>query len=60
MASARQEDGNVRGIRIAIDRGGTFTDCVGNSGSGRMEDDVVRLFLVPCLYPLIFSPFVRS
>jgi len=30
-----------RGIRIAIDRGGTFTDCVGNPGSGRMEDDVV-------------------
>ena len=30
-----------RGIRIAIDRGGTFTDCVGNPGSGNMEDDVV-------------------
>ncbi|KAF1816399.1 hypothetical protein P152DRAFT_428433 [Eremomyces bilateralis CBS 781.70] len=30
-----------RGIRIAIDRGGTFTDCVGNPGTGRMEDDVV-------------------
>ncbi|KAI1933783.1 hypothetical protein LOZ66_006291 [Ophidiomyces ophidiicola] len=29
------------GIRIAIDRGGTFTDCVGNPGSGRFEDDVV-------------------
>ncbi|MDI1489919.1 MAG: hypothetical protein OHK93_001118 [Ramalina farinacea] len=29
------------GIRIAIDRGGTFTDCVGNSGSGKMEDDIV-------------------
>ncbi|KAL1311549.1 hypothetical protein AAFC00_001669 [Neodothiora populina] len=29
------------GIRIAIDRGGTFTDCVGNAGSGKMEDDVV-------------------
>ncbi|OQO11451.1 Uncharacterized protein B0A48_03178 [Cryoendolithus antarcticus] len=29
------------GIRIAIDRGGTFTDCVGNPGSGRMEDDVI-------------------
>ena len=29
------------GIRIAIDRGGTFTDCVGNPGTGRMEDDVV-------------------
>ncbi|KAL9623623.1 MAG: hypothetical protein Q9160_002079 [Pyrenula sp. 1 TL-2023] len=30
-----------RGIRIAIDRGGTFTDCVGNPGSGRLEDDIV-------------------
>ncbi|QIW98729.1 hypothetical protein AMS68_004247 [Peltaster fructicola] len=30
-----------QGIRIAIDRGGTFTDCVGNPGSGKMEDDVV-------------------
>ncbi|KAJ9226833.1 hypothetical protein DTO027B5_2049 [Paecilomyces variotii] len=30
-----------RGIRIAIDRGGTFTDCIGNSGSGKLEDDVV-------------------
>ena len=30
-----------RGIRIAIDRGGTFTDCVGNPGSGRMEDDII-------------------
>ncbi|KAF4636988.1 hypothetical protein G7Y89_g1087 [Cudoniella acicularis] len=30
-----------RGIRIAIDRGGTFTDCVGNPGTGRMEDDVI-------------------
>ena len=29
------------GIRVAIDRGGTFTDCVGNPGSGKMEDDVV-------------------
>ncbi|KAI5815672.1 Hydantoinase B/oxoprolinase-domain-containing protein [Pyronema omphalodes] len=29
------------GIRIAIDRGGTFTDCVGNSGSGKLEDDVI-------------------
>ncbi|KAF1820577.1 uncharacterized protein K489DRAFT_323635 [Dissoconium aciculare CBS 342.82] len=38
------EDGTTaggRGIRIAIDRGGTFTDCVGNPGSGKMEDDVV-------------------
>ncbi|GAB7344536.1 hypothetical protein MBLNU457_2362t1 [Dothideomycetes sp. NU457] len=30
-----------RGIRVAIDRGGTFTDCVGNPGTGKMEDDVV-------------------
>ncbi|KAJ5341618.1 hypothetical protein N7541_010742 [Penicillium brevicompactum] len=30
-----------KGIRIAIDRGGTFTDCVGNPGSGRLEDDIV-------------------
>ena len=29
------------GIRIAIDRGGTFTDCVGNPGTGKMEDDVL-------------------
>lgn len=28
-------------LRIAIDRGGTFTDCIGNPGSGRQEDDVV-------------------
>ena len=34
-------DAGERGIRIAIDRGGTFTDCVGNPGSGKMEDDVV-------------------
>ncbi|TKA73982.1 Uncharacterized protein B0A55_05573, partial [Friedmanniomyces simplex] len=30
-----------RGIRIAIDRGGTFTDCVGNPGTGAMADDVL-------------------
>ncbi|KAK5137126.1 hypothetical protein LTR08_000631 [Meristemomyces frigidus] len=30
-----------RGIRIAIDRGGTFTDCVGNPGTGKMADDVL-------------------
>jgi 5-oxoprolinase (ATP-hydrolysing) len=30
-----------RGIRIAIDRGGTFTDCVGNPGTGKMEDDIL-------------------
>ncbi|RPB29596.1 putative 5-oxo-L-prolinase [Terfezia boudieri ATCC MYA-4762] len=31
----------VKGIRIAIDRGGTFTDCVGNPGTGKLEDDVL-------------------
>ncbi|KAI5807475.1 Hydantoinase B/oxoprolinase-domain-containing protein [Peziza echinospora] len=31
----------ARGIRIAIDRGGTFTDCVGNPGTGKLEDDVI-------------------
>jgi 5-oxoprolinase (ATP-hydrolysing) len=30
-----------RAIRIAIDRGGTFTDCVGNPGSGKMEHDII-------------------
>jgi len=30
-----------QGIRIAIDRGGTFTDCVGNPGTGNMDDDVI-------------------
>ncbi|RPA93732.1 hypothetical protein L873DRAFT_1815448 [Choiromyces venosus 120613-1] len=30
-----------KGIRIAIDRGGTFTDCVGNPGTGKLEDDVL-------------------
>ncbi|KAL8973478.1 MAG: hypothetical protein Q9197_002282 [Variospora fuerteventurae] len=43
---ANQECG---GIRIAIDvslsilhqRGGTFTDCVGNPGTGAMKDDVI-------------------
>ncbi|EER43446.1 5-oxoprolinase [Histoplasma capsulatum H143] len=30
-----------RGIRISIDRGGTFTDCVGNPGSGKLENDIV-------------------
>lgn len=29
------------GIKIAIDRGGTFTDCIGNPGTGKQEDDVV-------------------
>ncbi|KAJ5295187.1 hypothetical protein N7508_010008 [Penicillium antarcticum] len=31
----------VQGISIAIDRGGTFTDCVGNPGTGCLEDDIV-------------------
>lgn len=31
---------NNQTIRIAIDRGGTFTDCIGNPGSGKIEDDV--------------------
>ncbi|KAF2791657.1 hypothetical protein K505DRAFT_376607 [Melanomma pulvis-pyrius CBS 109.77] len=35
------EEISSRGIRIAIDRGGTFTDCVGNPGSGKMEDDIL-------------------
>ncbi|KAK2782477.1 hypothetical protein FQN52_000910 [Onygenales sp. PD_12] len=30
-----------QGIRISIDRGGTFTDCVGNPGSGKLEDNVI-------------------
>ncbi|RMY86625.1 hypothetical protein D0862_10874 [Hortaea werneckii] len=38
MAVEKKAD---RGIRIAIDRGGTFTDCVGNPGTGKMEDDVL-------------------
>ncbi|PQE09198.1 5-oxoprolinase (ATP-hydrolysing) protein [Rutstroemia sp. NJR-2017a BBW] len=38
MGGQQQERG---GFRIAIDRGGTFTDCVGNPGTGRMEDDVI-------------------
>ncbi|KAJ9603670.1 hypothetical protein H2200_011856 [Cladophialophora chaetospira] len=33
--------GQERGIRIAIDRGGTFTDCVGNPGTGEMQDDII-------------------
>lgn len=41
-----------KGIRIAIDRGGTFTDCVGNPGSGRMEDDVVCLSNFLCILKL--------
>ncbi|KAJ5946242.1 hypothetical protein N7454_003081 [Penicillium verhagenii] len=35
------KEAEKNGIRIAIDRGGTFTDCIGNPGSGRLEDDVV-------------------
>lgn len=38
MAAPKKSE---RGIRIAIDRGGTFTDCVGNPGTGKMSDDVV-------------------
>ncbi|GAB7355403.1 hypothetical protein MBLNU459_g5921t1 [Dothideomycetes sp. NU459] len=38
MAAEKKSE---RGIRIAIDRGGTFTDCVGNPGTGKMEDDVL-------------------
>lgn len=32
---------NMSSIQIAIDRGGTFTDCIGNPGTGRQEDDVL-------------------
>ncbi|KAJ5988288.1 hypothetical protein N7481_003498 [Penicillium waksmanii] len=35
------QSSNEKGISIAIDRGGTFTDCVGNPGTGRLEDDIV-------------------
>lgn len=40
-------------IRIAIDRGGTFTDCIGNPGTGNIEDDVfIKLLSVdPQNYP---------
>ncbi|ODV86105.1 hypothetical protein CANARDRAFT_7461 [[Candida] arabinofermentans NRRL YB-2248] len=31
----------MTGITIAIDRGGTFTDCVGNPGTSKQEDDVI-------------------
>ncbi|KAL2073328.1 hypothetical protein VTL71DRAFT_10652 [Oculimacula yallundae] len=41
MGSQSQQPGSVRGIRIAIDRGGTFTDVVANPGSGEMGDDIV-------------------
>lgn len=41
------------GIRIAVDRGGTFTDCIGNPGTNRQEDDVVikLLSVDPKNYP---------
>ncbi|GEQ69685.1 hypothetical protein JCM33374_g3359 [Metschnikowia sp. JCM 33374] len=41
------------GFRIAIDVCGTFTDCVGNPGSGKPEDDVVLKLLSvdPANYP---------
>ncbi|ODV59527.1 5-oxoprolinase [Ascoidea rubescens DSM 1968] len=41
------------GIRIAIDRGGTFTDCVGNPGTGEIKDDVIikLLSVDPLNYP---------
>lgn len=32
-------------IKIAIDRGGTFTDCIGNPGTGKAEDDVILKIL---------------
>ncbi|KAM3165186.1 5-oxoprolinase [Lachancea thermotolerans] len=40
-------------IRIAIDRGGTFTDCIGNPGTGKPQDDVVikLLSVDPKNYP---------
>ena len=27
--------------RVSVDIGGTFTDCVGNPGTGKMEDDIL-------------------
>lgn len=40
-------------IRIAVDRGGTFTDCIGNPGTNKKEDDVVikLLSVDPKNYP---------
>lgn len=38
MGASKQKD---RGVRIAIDRGGTFTDCVGSLGGA--DDVVVKL-----------------
>ncbi|KAJ5668815.1 hypothetical protein N7462_009885 [Penicillium macrosclerotiorum] len=40
-SSATTDRDREQGIKIAIDRGGTFTDCVGNPGTGRLEDDIV-------------------
>ncbi|CCE63847.1 hypothetical protein TPHA_0F03670 [Tetrapisispora phaffii CBS 4417] len=38
---------NYGNIRIAIDRGGTFTDCIGNIGTGKKEDDrIIKLLSV--------------
>ncbi|EDO18013.1 hypothetical protein Kpol_1054p61 [Vanderwaltozyma polyspora DSM 70294] len=46
-------DNRSRNYRIAIDRGGTFTDCIGNPGTGKHEDDVVikLLSVDPQNYP---------
>ncbi|CCH44964.1 5-oxoprolinase (ATP-hydrolysing) [Wickerhamomyces ciferrii] len=40
-------------IRIAIDRGGTFTDVIGNPGTGNQQDDVIikLLSVDPKNYP---------
>ncbi|CCD24391.1 5-oxoprolinase NDAI_0D00770 [Naumovozyma dairenensis CBS 421] len=40
-------------FRISIDRGGTFTDVIGNKGSGKQEDDVIfkLLSVDPKNYP---------
>ena len=35
----------MAGIKIAIDRGGTFTDLIANPGTGKREDDVVLKLL---------------
>jgi 5-oxoprolinase (ATP-hydrolysing) len=31
----------IIGADISAKRGGTFTDCVGNPGTGKLEDDVI-------------------
>jgi hypothetical protein len=31
----------ISGADISAKRGGTFTDCVGNPGTGKLEDDVI-------------------